>query len=98
MFLLTSHAMNMLWLTGQVVNLRYYDDHDKLVFTLKNTEGRFCIEVCPAKATGNIAHGDQVMVYGALFSQWSGKQDTAKIRASLVQSINLHANERAEKS
>jgi hypothetical protein len=84
---LSSNNFNELWITGQVIGVRYYDDHDKLVFTLRNTDGRFCVELCPAKAVSNVSHGDQVMVRGSLFSQWSGKQDTAKIRASLIQTL-----------
>ena len=88
MIILSPTHINELWITGQVISVRYYDDHDKLVLTLKNTDGRFCIELCPAKAGSNVSHGDQVMVRGSLFSQWSGKQDTAKIRASLIQTLD----------
>ena len=82
---LSPNNLNELWISGQIVCLRHYEDHNKLVFTLRNTAGRFCIEVCPANTVANLFRGDQVMVRGALFSQWSGKQDTTKIRASLVQ-------------
>jgi hypothetical protein len=84
---LSSNNLNELWITGQVIGARYYDDHDKLVFTLKNTDGRFYIELCPAQAVPIVSQGDQVMVHGSLFSQWSGKGDTAKIRASLIQTL-----------
>jgi hypothetical protein len=83
----TQYDLNELWIIGQIISLRYYDDHDKLVFTLGNTDGRFCVELCSPKTTSKVSRGDQVMVRGSLFSQWSGKQDTAKIRASLVQTL-----------
>jgi hypothetical protein len=87
MFTLSSNYLNELWIIGQVVSLRYYDDHEKLVFTLKNKDGRFCIELCPARAVNNVSHGDQVIVRGSVFSQWTGNKDSMKIRARIIQTL-----------
>ena len=80
--------INELWIAGQVIGVTYYDDHDKLVFTLKNTDGKFCVELCPVKTIASVVRGDKVMVRGSLFSQRSGRHDTAKIRASLIHTLD----------
>jgi hypothetical protein len=84
--------INEICITGQVIGVTYYDDHDKLVFTLKNTEGRFCVELCPSNSATRISRGDKVIVHGSLFSLRSGSSDAAKIRANLLQRLNTGAS------
>jgi hypothetical protein len=80
--------INEICITGQVIGVTYYNDHDKLVFTLKTAEGRFCVELCPSNPTTRISRGDQVIVHGSLFSLRSGSSDAAKIRANLLQPLS----------
>jgi hypothetical protein len=80
--------INELWITGQIIGVTYYKDHNKLVFTLRNLEGKFCVEYCPPNSNKAVSRGDSVVVRGSLFSLRNGKYDIAKIRARLIHTLN----------
>jgi RPA family protein len=79
--------INKISITGQVVGLTYNEDRKKLVFTMKNPDGSFCVEFQALKTKVGIARGDQVMVTGTLFSIRSGRYDAAKIRAQMIKNL-----------
>lgn len=85
---LSPDNLNELWISGQVIAVTFYEDHNKLVFTLKNQAGKFYVEICPVTTLSAVTRGDHVMVHGSLFSLRSGHYDTAKIRANLIQPLN----------
>ena len=85
-----SPNINKVSITGQVIGLTYYEDHKKLVFTMKNPDGSFCVEFQTLKTKVEIARGDQVMVTGTLFSIRSGRYDAAKIRAQTIKNLDSH--------
>jgi RNase P/RNase MRP subunit p29 len=89
MITLPSLNINKVSITGQVIGVTYYEDSNKLVLTVKNLDGSFCVEFHPLKAEVEITRGDQVMVTGSLFSMRSGRYDAAKIRARLVRVMDL---------
>ena len=91
-----SADINDVSITGQVISVTYYEDHNKLVFTVKNANGNFCVEFHPFSAEGGINRGDTVMVSGSLFSSRSGKNDAAKIRARLVRIMDFEDGIRTE--
>jgi RPA family protein len=80
--------INKVSITGQVIGVTFYEDSSKLVFTVKNPDGSFCVEFHPLKAEVEISRGDQVMVMGSLFSMRSGRYDAAKIRARTVKNLD----------
>jgi RPA family protein len=84
--------INKISITGQVTGLTYNDDRKRMVFTIKNPDGSFCVEFHTLKTKMEITRGDQVMVTGTLFSIRSGRYDAAKIRAQTVK--NLDSQER----
>ena len=91
-----SADINDVSITGQVISVTYYEDHNKLVFTVKNPNGNFCVEFHPFSAEVGINRGDTVMVSGSLFSSRSGKNDAAKIRARLVRIMDFDDGIRTE--
>jgi len=83
-----SPNINKISITGQVVGLSYYEDQKKLVFTMKNPDGSFCVEYQKIKTKVEISRGDQVMVTGTLFSIRSGRYDAVKIRAQAIKNLD----------
>ena len=81
-------SINKISITGQVVGLSYYENQKKLVFTIKNPDGSFCVEFQALKTKVGFARGDQVMVTGTLFSIRSGRYDAVKIRAQAIKILD----------
>jgi hypothetical protein len=82
-----SNQLNMLWITGSVVGITQYEDTGKLVLTLRNTDGNFCVEGSSTTTYTAIAKGDQVVVQGSLFSLRAGRYDRTKIRAYSIRRV-----------
>ena len=83
-----SHNINKISITGQVTGLTYNEDRKKMVFTIKNPDGSFCVEFQALKTKVDIARGDQVMVTGTLFSIRSVRYDAVKIRAQTIRILD----------
>ncbi len=88
--MITPHLpnINKISIAGQVTGLTYNEDRKKLVFTIKNADGSFCVEFPALKTKVDIARGDQVMVTGTLFSIRSGRYDAIKIHAQTIKNLN----------
>lgn len=83
--------LNEVSITGQVLGATFYEDNHKLVFTVKNPDGNFCVEFHPLGTEVGVRRGDKVMVTGSLFSLRSGEHHTTKIRARLVRVMDFDA-------
>lgn len=75
--------LNTVAVSGEVKALTRYDDRgqEKLVLTICNAEGSYCIEFAPASDAPVIEKGDQIMVHGNLFSSQREGKNTTKINA-----------------
>jgi hypothetical protein len=96
MITLSANEIDEVFITGKVIGANYYADHNKLVFTVKNTNGKFYVEFHPFDGEVPIQYGDTVMVSGILFSTRAGKFDGAKIRARQVRVKNIEKEEGEE--
>jgi hypothetical protein len=85
--------INEISIIGQVVSLSYDQDHNKLVFTLENSDGKFCVEFHPCRTEVGITQGDKVMVTGSLFSLRSERYRFIRIEARLVRILDDEYNE-----
>jgi len=85
--------INEISIIGQVVSLSYDQDHNKLVFTLENSDGKFCVEFHPCRTEAGITQGTRVMVTGSLFSLRSERYRFIRILARLVRILDDECNE-----
>lgn len=80
--------INKISITGQVVNPSYDQDHNKLVFTLENSYGKFYVEFHPAKTEVGMTQGTRVMVTGSIFSLRSERYRLIRIQAKAVHNLD----------
>ena len=85
--------INEISIIGKVVSLSYDQDHNKLAFTLENSDGKFCVEFHPCRTEVGITQGDSVMVTGSLFSLRSERYRLIRIQARLVRIFDDECNE-----
>jgi len=85
--------INKISITGQVVNPSYDQDHNKLVFTLENLDGKFYVEFHPSKAEVGMTQGIRVMVTGSIFSLRSDRYRLIRIRARSVHNLDNKCTE-----
>jgi RNase P/RNase MRP subunit p29 len=85
--------INKISITGQVVGPSYDQDHNKLIFNLENSDGKFYVEFHSSKAEVGMTQGARVMVTGSIFSLRSDRYRLIRIRARSVHILDDECNE-----
>ena len=80
--------INEISMIGQVANPSYDQIHNKLAFTLENTDGNFNVEFHPCKSEIGITQGTRVIVIGSIYSLRSERYRLIRIRARLVHTLS----------
>jgi RNase P/RNase MRP subunit p29 len=79
--------INEISIAGRVAEPSYDQIHNKLAFTLENSNGRFSVEFQPCTTEIGLPQGTRVMVNGSIYSLRSERY-RLKIRARSIRTLS----------
>lgn len=79
--------INYAYISGQVIAIRYDKPGDKIMLTVRNSQGSFFVEILPASKAPRLAMKDHVIVAGMLRSFWNGHCDVVRMCVHTVEVV-----------